>query len=226
MAVNSITIFALNCGLMAKIVSAQTVDAFRSKEVSGLVYAGLINSVCGNVLIAASLYAILRKHLRAASNSRTSFIVRTLIAYSVETGATTSICALVCLIAYAVMQHNCIYIALYSILSKVSLNALLATLNARRGLRENDGPRGEGIISVAGSVAKFLGGKVNTDRTCARVSGLIFLVAHHTDGPAVNKGHSSQCSDNHRPVGRRRAIAKDHLPEPRAHRGDRMNIMQ
>ncbi|TFY69366.1 hypothetical protein EVJ58_g466 [Rhodofomes roseus] len=99
-------------------VSAQTVDAFRSKEVSGLVYAGLINSVCGNVLIAASLYAILRKHLRAASNSRTSFIVRTLIAYSVETGATTSICALVCLIAYAVMQHNCIYIALYSILSK------------------------------------------------------------------------------------------------------------
>ncbi|KAH9923522.1 uncharacterized protein B0H18DRAFT_464356 [Fomitopsis serialis] len=165
---NSITVFALNCGLVAKTTSIQTIDAFRSKTLSGLIYAGLVDCLCGNILIAMSLYIILKKHLRAASNSRTTFVVRTLIAYSVETGATTSICALICLVTYAAMTHNSIYIALYSVLSKVSLNALLATLNARRGLRANDELRGEGIISVAGSVAKLLSGKVNTDRRCGR----------------------------------------------------------
>lgn len=123
-------------------------------------YAGLVDCLCGNLLIAVSLYIIiLKKHLRAAS--KTSFVVRTLIVYSVETRATTSICALICLVTYAAMTHNSIYIALYSVLSR-------ATLNARRGLRANDEIRGEGLILAAGSVAKFLSGKANTDRKCGR----------------------------------------------------------
>ncbi|TFY69339.1 hypothetical protein EVJ58_g478 [Rhodofomes roseus] len=78
--------------------------------------------------------------------------MRLLIAYSIETGALTSACTLACLITvnltasrflcllsagaqYATRPHTFAYVSLYLLLTKFSLNALLATLNARRGLR-------------------------------------------------------------------------------------------
>ncbi|EPT04858.1 hypothetical protein FOMPIDRAFT_1139731 [Fomitopsis schrenkii] len=109
---------------------------WRHPRFSALIYTGLSNAVVGDVLIAASLSLILRNHLKDIPRSRTSNIVRMLMAYSIETGVLTSVCTLACLIMYAALSHNYAYIAMYLLLSKFSLNALLATLNARRGLRE------------------------------------------------------------------------------------------
>ncbi|OBZ77498.1 hypothetical protein A0H81_01971 [Grifola frondosa] len=74
--------------------------------------------------------------LRRTGFARTDSIVRILMMYSVNTGALTSLCALLCLVTYANMPNNFVFIAFYFVLPKLFLNSLLATLNARRKLRE------------------------------------------------------------------------------------------
>ncbi|KAI0731689.1 hypothetical protein C8Q72DRAFT_883099 [Fomitopsis betulina] len=116
--------------------SVSSYEVWRTTRFSALIYTGLSNAVVGDILIAASLSLILKNHLKDILSSRTSSIVRMLMAYSIETGALTSICTLACLIMYAALSRSIAYLAMYLLLSKFSLNALLATLNARRGLRE------------------------------------------------------------------------------------------
>ncbi|KAI0371924.1 hypothetical protein BV20DRAFT_1051116 [Pilatotrama ljubarskyi] len=78
-------------------------------EISDILYISLGAGVVADILIAASI---------------------------VNTGALTSLCALLCLISYATMPNNFVFIAFYFVLPKLFLNSLLATLNARRPLRE------------------------------------------------------------------------------------------
>ncbi|KAF9813473.1 hypothetical protein IEO21_05580 [Rhodonia placenta] len=112
--------------------------AFTQGVFPPILYVGLSNAAAGDVLIAVSLCIILSGH-RGGLPSRTDNVVRMLMLYGIETGILTSVCATSCLILYAIMPDNYIYIALYIVLSKVALNSLLATLNARRGLREATG---------------------------------------------------------------------------------------
>ncbi|KZT70628.1 hypothetical protein DAEQUDRAFT_178607 [Daedalea quercina L-15889] len=132
---NATTVLALSFGVAAKIFPAKTYGSLRHKGVSSLIFAALLDAVCGDILIATCLYVILRRHLNT-THSRTKHVVRTLITYSVETGATTSVCALACLITvpsqspllitfppmtcvqFATMKHNCVFIALFAVLSK------------------------------------------------------------------------------------------------------------
>lgn len=57
--------------------------------------------------------------------------------YGINTGALTSLCEVACLIAYVTMPNNLIFIAIFFVLPKLLLNALLATLNARVSLQES-----------------------------------------------------------------------------------------
>ncbi|OJT07732.1 hypothetical protein TRAPUB_1376 [Trametes pubescens] len=105
-------------------------------EVSTILYISLGSGVLADVLIAASMCVLLAQ--RRTGFSRTDSIVRVLTMYSINTGALTSLCALLCLVSYATMPTNFVFIAFYFILPKLFLNSLLATLNARRPLREAD----------------------------------------------------------------------------------------
>ncbi|KAI0791732.1 hypothetical protein C8Q75DRAFT_805339 [Abortiporus biennis] len=66
---------------------------------------------------------------------RTDSQVDTLMRYSVQTGLITSIVAVSTLVVFLTKPQSFFYVALYFTLPKLYLNALLATLNSRDGLR-------------------------------------------------------------------------------------------
>ncbi|KAJ3478870.1 hypothetical protein NLI96_g9457 [Meripilus lineatus] len=68
-------------------------------------------------------------------------LINKLMAYSINTGALTSICAIVCLIVYASMPNSFVFLAFYFVLPKLCLNSLLATLNARNALKTSLGSK-------------------------------------------------------------------------------------
>ncbi|KAN0098024.1 hypothetical protein V8E55_002470 [Tylopilus felleus] len=94
-----------------------------------------VNAVAaaGDVLIAIYLCTLLQK-------SRTGFrrsdsMINKLIVFSINTGLLTSICAVASLISISASPNTFIYIAFYFCLGRLYCNSLLATLNARKGLR-------------------------------------------------------------------------------------------
>jgi len=98
-----------------------------------LLYLAFGGGVVADAIIASALCILLAK-------SRTGFrqtdsLVNILMVYTVNTGLLTSIVAAISLILYTVTPHNYIFLALYFNMSKLYLNALLATLNARSNLR-------------------------------------------------------------------------------------------
>ncbi|KAJ3489968.1 hypothetical protein NLI96_g1739 [Meripilus lineatus] len=75
----------------------------------------------------------------------TKSVVRTLIVYSINFGALTSVAALACLITFIAPQGGMVYLGIFFVLPKLYLNSLLATLNARQSLwsqltSNSDGP--------------------------------------------------------------------------------------
>jgi len=74
------------------------------------------------------------------SRSRTMFeptnsIIRTMMLYCVNTALLTSMCSIACLVAFVVAPDGYTFLALHFLPSKLYLNALLATLNAKETLR-------------------------------------------------------------------------------------------
>ncbi|TBU23557.1 hypothetical protein BD311DRAFT_868694 [Dichomitus squalens] len=104
------------------------------EDVSWLLYFSLSTILVTDCIIAATLCILLAA--RRTVFTRVDLTVRTLILYTVNTGALTTLCALVDLIAYAATPHSFVYITFYFLLPKLFLNSLLATLNARKSLRE------------------------------------------------------------------------------------------
>ncbi|KAH9849389.1 hypothetical protein C2E23DRAFT_784400 [Lenzites betulinus] len=128
----SLVVFGGSIGFAVKGFSLPAfVDLF---EVSDILYVSLGAGVVADVLIAAAMCVLLAQ--RRTGFSRTDSIVRVLTLYSINTGAFTSLCALLCLVSYATMPNNFVFIAFYFVLPKLFLNSLLATLNARRPLRQ------------------------------------------------------------------------------------------
>jgi len=62
---------------------------------------------------------------------QTDFLVSTLIIYTINTGALTTVLALICMIVNITQPTTYVYMGIYFTLPKFFLNALLATLNAR-----------------------------------------------------------------------------------------------
>ncbi|KAH9857353.1 hypothetical protein C2E23DRAFT_720490 [Lenzites betulinus] len=102
-------------------------------------YLGLSSEAAGDLIIAVAQCIMLRS--LETGIRRSDRIVRTLIAYSINTGLLTSLCALAALIAYAVDNASFVYFAFYFVLSKLYVNALLARLNARGPLFEDKSRR-------------------------------------------------------------------------------------
>ncbi|EMD36541.1 hypothetical protein CERSUDRAFT_95830 [Gelatoporia subvermispora B] len=108
------------------------------KDFSWVVYVSLGSGVVADIGI-ASLQSWMLWHRRTGIK-RTDSIVRLLVAYSINTGLLTSLCAVACFLAFATMNDNFVYISFYHMLPKLLLNSLLATLNARQHLRKVDDP--------------------------------------------------------------------------------------
>lgn len=91
----------------------------------------------GDIAIAMTLIFLLYRSKTGFSKSDS--IVNQLILYSLNTGFLTSICALLSLISITVYPTTFIFITFYTPLGRLYTNSLLATLNARKKLRNRVG---------------------------------------------------------------------------------------
>ncbi|TFK80523.1 hypothetical protein K466DRAFT_636715, partial [Polyporus arcularius HHB13444] len=143
------------------------------QKISWILYLGLSTVVLSDVLISAALCVLLAK--RRGNFRRANSIVRNLIMYSINTCLLTTLCSLAALVAYAASPHTFIYISFYFLLPKLFLNSLLATLNARKSLRDQLSkdnvqiPLSSGTISGESRTARGF----DADRLMVRVRWLL-----------------------------------------------------
>ncbi|KAI0941075.1 hypothetical protein AcV7_002722 [Taiwanofungus camphoratus] len=109
-------------------------NLFNLSSISWILYMSFGSGVAADVLLTTSLCMLLRRCQNGCSS--TSSIVRLLMLYTINTGALTSLCAISCLVTYATLPDNLIFMSLFFILPKLLFNSLLATLNARHGFQE------------------------------------------------------------------------------------------
>ncbi|CCM04218.1 uncharacterized protein FIBRA_06385 [Fibroporia radiculosa] len=111
-------------------------DYFDLTSITWFIYTSLISGIVTDLLIATSLCVLLSQ--RRTAFNRTNSVIRLLMIYSINTGALTTICSIICLVIYATkpISTKFVFIAVYFVLPKLYLNSLLATLNARQSLRD------------------------------------------------------------------------------------------
>ncbi|KAJ7666077.1 hypothetical protein DFH06DRAFT_1470297 [Mycena polygramma] len=102
-------------------------------------FAWLLNSLwsvasANDVIIAATLVYWLHQQ-RPRAEGRTVALVDKLIAWTMETGVVTSAAGLICLICFATMKTNYLWIAFFVVNARLYSNSLLASLNSRASLR-------------------------------------------------------------------------------------------
>ncbi|KAH9850454.1 hypothetical protein C2E23DRAFT_735105 [Lenzites betulinus] len=96
-------------------------------------YTGFALEVIADSIITVSQCALLVR--MKTGFERTDSLISLMMRYSINTGLLTSICAALVLITYSVEPNDFIYQGFYFVYSKLYVNSLLATLNARRRTR-------------------------------------------------------------------------------------------
>lgn len=152
-------------------------------RVNATMNVALMSGVAVDALIAASIVISLLK-------SRTGFkktdgIVTTLTLYAVSTCLLTCMWGFITCIVHIVFPSNAIYLGMFFLISEFSLNALLATLNAREKLRD----RTYGVTSVPvefGTITRTTGqtGSGGTSEPIyegSMPSKMIIDVEHHVE---------------------------------------------
>ncbi|KAH9850069.1 hypothetical protein C2E23DRAFT_931744 [Lenzites betulinus] len=91
-------------------------------------------TAAADVIIAIVLCVIL--HTSRTGFSRSDALINKLIAFAVNTGLLTAVCSCLALITFVVLPDKLLYIAFFFLLGRLYANSLLATLNARKTLRD------------------------------------------------------------------------------------------
>lgn len=100
-------------------------------------------AVAGDVLITIVFCILLNRARNSLQRSNT--MINLLIAFSVQTGMLTSLCAIGSLISISVSPDTFIYICFYFLLGRLYCNSLLATLNVRNAIRG----KGHGDLGIS-----------------------------------------------------------------------------
>ncbi|OCH93576.1 hypothetical protein OBBRIDRAFT_832509 [Obba rivulosa] len=103
-------------------------------------------AAAGDVLIAVILCTML--HRSRTGFKRSDGLINKLILFTINTGFLTSVCAVLSLITIVTLPNTFIYICFYFTLGRLYSNSLLATLNARKLLRDK-ASRGESPGGIA-----------------------------------------------------------------------------
>ncbi|KAF9463868.1 hypothetical protein BDZ94DRAFT_575502 [Collybia nuda] len=118
-------------------------------KISAFLYTSLASGVVADTIIAASLCISLSR-VRTGFQ-KTDSVVNALMAYSINTSLLTTVCSALCFITYAIWPEEFTYISIYFSLPKLFFNSLLATLNAREGLKESISGVSEVVLSGVSS---------------------------------------------------------------------------
>ncbi|KAG1874778.1 hypothetical protein DFJ58DRAFT_758721 [Suillus subalutaceus] len=96
-----------------------------------------VNAVAaaGDILITIFLCIFLQQSRTGFRRSDT--LINKLMLFSINTGLLTTVCAVMSLISITVWPDSFIYIAFYFCMGRFYCNSLLATLNARKGIRHD-----------------------------------------------------------------------------------------
>ncbi|KAG1736993.1 hypothetical protein EDB19DRAFT_1007028 [Suillus lakei] len=101
---------------------------------------GLALSSLVDVLIAVFLCYSLQATRKASSSM--DYVINSVILYTFENNSLTSAATVISMICWLVMPNNLIFMGLHFVISKLYANSLLATLNARKQLRQERAHRG------------------------------------------------------------------------------------
>ncbi|EJF67269.1 hypothetical protein DICSQDRAFT_158751 [Dichomitus squalens LYAD-421 SS1] len=103
-------------------------------------------AAAGDVCIAAILCTILQTSKTGFSKS--NHIINRLMVFSVNTGLLTSICACISLITILALPNTFVYICFFFLMGRLYSNSLMATLNARKGIREASSKTHDNSLSL------------------------------------------------------------------------------
>ncbi|KAI0676961.1 hypothetical protein C8Q78DRAFT_1073714 [Trametes maxima] len=128
--VNVLSLFVLADGTYFAVKGLSVRVLVEVHHFSWSFYAGLGAEVVADAIVAAS-QCLLLVRMRTGLH-RTDSLIALMMRYSINTGLLTSICAALILVTFTAQPETFIYFAFYFIYSKLYVNSLLATLNARR----------------------------------------------------------------------------------------------
>lgn len=103
------------------------------------------STVACDLLISASMAYYLNKHRQRSGIRRTENLLEKLIVYVIGIGLLTSIFAIIVFVTWVALPKQLIFLTFHSIISKLYVNSLLVTLNARSGFRPKDTSVSESI---------------------------------------------------------------------------------
>ncbi|KAI0643753.1 hypothetical protein C8Q79DRAFT_1002351 [Trametes meyenii] len=106
-------------------------------QIKGLSISINVFAAAGDVVIATILCTIL--HFSRTGFSKSNTLINRLMVFAVNTGLLTSICACLSLITILSLPNTFIYITFFFLVGRLYCNSLMATLNARKSLREASG---------------------------------------------------------------------------------------
>ncbi|THH00807.1 hypothetical protein EW145_g7026 [Phellinidium pouzarii] len=131
-AIFAIVTFVSGIGFASTIFTYHSTLQFAN--ISWVLYTSLSSGVAADISMAGSLCYFLAKNRTGFQSTDTKISI--LMAYIINTGLLTSLCAVFCFVTYTIMPDNYVFIGFYFSLSKLYFNSFLATLNARDRLRD------------------------------------------------------------------------------------------
>ncbi|KAI0755251.1 histone acetylation protein-domain-containing protein [Daedaleopsis nitida] len=112
-----------------------TVESFsKFGRLTWVTSVGLGSAAVSDILIAIAMCYYL--YTKRTGLRRTDSVVTTLMVYSINSGLTTSIIASICVVTFAAMPTNFIWLSFFWIMGKCYVNSFLALLNSRESLRD------------------------------------------------------------------------------------------
>ncbi|KAK0203734.1 hypothetical protein DFS33DRAFT_827461 [Desarmillaria ectypa] len=92
-----------------------------------------------DILITTTMVLVLHKEKKNSTFSSTSMALKRSIRYAVETGVITTVMAITEFILYVAAKHHTFHLTMFLMLSKVYVGSLVATLNTRALVANDDG---------------------------------------------------------------------------------------
>ncbi|TFK33817.1 hypothetical protein BDQ12DRAFT_738568 [Crucibulum laeve] len=136
--------YAIGIILVVKTYQISTFTAL--SNMSWIVYTSFAYSTGVDVVIATAVCLYLKGSRTTFASTNAKIIA--IMKYVLISGFLTSACSLACLITYATMPHNLVFLGVEFILTKLYINSYVAMLNARRSVREMDSASSPGISNV------------------------------------------------------------------------------
>ncbi|KAK0218775.1 hypothetical protein IW262DRAFT_1055067 [Armillaria fumosa] len=103
------------------------------KQIKGVSMSINALAAAGDVLISAAICTMLNSSKSGFAWS--NHVINRLILFSINSGLLTSICAIMSLVTILALPNTLIYFCFYFLIGRFYSNSLLATLNARKGMR-------------------------------------------------------------------------------------------